>query len=120
MAMDAKLARRTIIEGEFRVLQAMCQAGGRGPMWERATEALAGYGFRDPLHQLIFDALRTIPPSPPSELCAALIQRLTRQGFPDVDIEPFFQRHAMSPELALSIIEHLKFTARLDLTGDQR
>lgn len=119
MAIDAKLARRTIIEGEFRVLQAMCQAAGRGAVWERATEALAGYCFRDALHQLIFDALRTIPPSPPRELCAALIQSLTRQGFPDVDIEPFFHRLAMPPELALSIIEHLRFTARLDLTGDQ-
>ncbi|MGH9792316.1 MAG: hypothetical protein ACRD5W_13995 [Candidatus Acidiferrales bacterium] len=118
MAIDAKLARRTIVEAEFRALQTMCQQAGNGPVWSRAIELLADYRFRDPLHQLIFDALRALPLLAPAERSAALIRRLTLQGFPDVDVEPFFHRHAMTAELALSIIEHLKFTARLDLTTD--
>ncbi|MGH7947419.1 MAG: hypothetical protein ACREF9_20795, partial [Opitutaceae bacterium] len=113
MTIDASGARRTIIEGEFRALQALCQDTGDGPLWERAQSLLRAYRFRDPLHQLVFDALCALPRSAPEETRMALTHRLTLKGFPDVDIEPFFHRHTMSDELAVSIIEHLEFTARL-------
>lgn len=113
MIIDASAARRTIIEGEFRALQALCQDAGYGPLWERAESLLRAYRFRDPLHQLVFDALCSLPRSKAEETRRALTHRLTLKGFPDVDIEPFFHRHSMSEELAISIIEHLEFTARL-------
>ncbi len=114
MTIDAQMARRTIVEAEFRALQAMCRQVGQGPVWERAIDLLSDYRFRDPLHQLVFEALRDLPVPAPSDLQALIIQRLTNRGFPDVDIEPFFHAHAMSDDLALAILDHLKFTARLD------
>lgn len=113
MTIDAQMARRTIVEAEFRALQAMCRQPGQGPVWERAIELLSDYRFRDPLHQLVFDALRGIPAAP-QNLQTLVTQCLTNRGFPDVDIEPFFHAHAMSDDLALAILDHLKFTARLD------
>ncbi len=118
MAIDAQMARRTIVESEFRALQAMCRQPGQGLVWQRAVELLSDYRFRDPLHQLVFDALRTAPAPAPADLLALVTQRLTLRGFPDVDIEPFFHPHAMADDLALAIIEHLKFTARLDQRPD--
>lgn len=114
MTMDAHMARRTIVEAEFRALQAMCARPGQGPVWQRAIELLSDYRFRDPLHRLVFDVLRSLPTPAPADLHALLTQRLTNRGFPDVDIEPFFHAHAMTDDLALAILEHLKFTARLD------
>ena len=114
MTIDAQMAGRTIVEAEFRVLQAMCRQAGQGPVWQRAIELLYDYRFRDPLHQLVFDSLRGIPAQAPGSLRALITQRLTNAGFPDVDIEPFFHAHAMSDDLALAILDHLKFTTRLD------
>jgi len=114
MPLDAA-TRRTIVEGEFRALQILCQEHPAQPLWQRTQTLLADYGFRDPLHQLVFDALRALPRSGPHDPRAFLAQHLTRTGFPDVDIDPFFHPHGLSEDLALSILEHLKFTARLDL-----
>jgi len=114
MSIDAQMARRTIVEAEFRALQAMCRRPGQGPIWQRALELLSDYRFRDPLHQLVFDTLRGLPAHTPADLRAFVTQRLTNQGFPDVDVEPFFHAHAMTDDLALAILEHLKFTSRLD------
>jgi hypothetical protein len=114
MTIDAQMARRTIVEAEFRVLQAMCCQGGQGPVWRKAIEMLSDYRFRDPLHKLVFDVLRAIPEPAPASLQEIVVQRLTNRGFPDVDIEPFFHPHAMADDLALAILEHLQFTSRLD------
>lgn len=83
-------------------------------MWQSAIELLSDYRFRDPLHQLVFDTLRAIRGAAPSDLRALLLQRLTLNGFPDVDVEPFFHLHAMSDDLAIAVIHRLKFSARLD------
>jgi hypothetical protein len=114
MTIDAQSARRTIVEAEFRALQAMCQQAGHGLVWQRAIELLSDYRFRDPLHQLVFDTLRDIPAPAPANLQILLVQRLTNRGFPDLDIQPFFQAHVISDDLVLAILDHLKFTARLD------
>lgn len=121
MGIDAQMARRVIVEAEFRALQAMCSQPGRGAVWQRAIELLSGYRFRDPLHQLLFDVLHSLPAPQPPDLRTLLTRQLTVRGFPDVEIGPFLGPHAMTDDLALSIIEHLRFTERLDrrpeLTG---
>jgi hypothetical protein len=114
MTIDPHMVCRTIREAEFRVLQVMCGRPGHGPVWQRAIELLSDYGFRDPLHRLVFDVLRSLPTPAPTDLQALLTHRLTNHGFPDVDIEPFFHAHVMTDDLAIAILEHLKFTARLD------
>lgn len=115
MALDPDAARRTIVEAEFRALQAMCQAAPQDAVREHAFTVLAGYRFRDPLHQLLFDILRELRTQPADQLRTLLPQRLTIKGFPDLDIEPFFHRHAMSVELACAIVDYLHASSRLDL-----
>ncbi len=116
MAIDTAFARRTIVEAEFRALQAICQSATPGSVRDRALTLLSDYPFRDPLHQLVFEILRELRSQAPDELRALLPQRLTLKGFPDVDTEPFFQRHAMSAELAGAIVDYLRATAALNLT----
>lgn len=73
-------------ELERWVLAALCQ----GKVSEDAKRMLAGYSWREPLHQAIFAALAGIPASDPDAIRRELPVRLTRRGFPDVDLAPFF------------------------------
>ena len=114
MTMDPIQARKTIVEGEFLILQAMCQGARDRKVWDDAVHALAGYRFRDPLHQLIFDTLREMNTDVPVIIRELLPQRLTNKGFPDVDIDPFFYPHAMSAELVFSMMDLVKYSERLE------
>jgi hypothetical protein len=112
--MDPAQARRTILEGEFLVLQAMCQGGRDGRVWTEGMRLLEAYRFRDPLHQLVFDTLRELNTDEPAVIRQLLPQRLTAKGFPDVDLDPFFFPSALTTEAALSMMELVRYTERLD------
>jgi hypothetical protein len=55
---------------------------------------LGEHAFGDPEHELIFRALARIPNGDAEFVRAALGLRLTRAGFPDFDLEPFFDAPA--------------------------
>ena len=78
------------IAAERRLLAALCQgsiaADARGEVLQR----LSRHAFGDPEHELIFRALAKIPSGDAEFVRAALGLRLTRAGFPDFDLEPFF------------------------------
>jgi hypothetical protein len=82
-----KLRDRTVGR-EAALLQALCRAGVR----ERAeaVKALADYRWREPDHQWIFEALREAGASEAGASREALARRLTRKGFPDIDLEGLF------------------------------
>lgn len=110
--MAAGIEPGQIIEAERRVLQALCQATPQGSVRATARAVLAGYPWREPVHQVIFDVLMALPTEIPDVVRSQLPARLTRRGFPDVDIDAFFQPHAMSKQEAERLLRDLSDSGR--------
>jgi hypothetical protein len=81
---------------ELLVLRAMCQETAQGCTRAKAVKLLAGYAWREAIHQAMFECLSLIPTSQPDDLRRGLLACLTRKGFPDVDVETFFRPHGLS------------------------
>ena len=102
-----------LIELEGLVLRALC----RGSLQERATppasareearRRLAGYRWREPLHQAIFAIVVSLPSDDPKVLREQLPARLTRRGFPDFELDDFFRPVDLSYEQVLRLIEEM-------------
>ncbi|MGH9469485.1 MAG: hypothetical protein ACRD1N_03985 [Terriglobia bacterium] len=77
-----------IFEMERRLLAALCH---QPELRESARTRLLEYAWREPVHQVIFQALISIPPGRQQDLQAELAARLTRRGFPDISWRDFEQ-----------------------------
>jgi hypothetical protein len=90
--MDAERepSARRRIDAERRLLAALCQgaleAGERGA----ALARLASYRFAEPEHEIVFREAVRLRAGGAGERRAELAKRLTRAGFPDVELERFF------------------------------
>ena len=73
-----------------------------------ARDILRTYRWREPLHEVMFDVVLSIPTEIPEVIREQLPARLTRKGFPDVDIEDFFEPHGLSKEEAARLIRQLR------------
>ena len=74
---------------ERRVLRILCS--GKEEAHELARRGLAGYRWRDPTHEAIFEAIMSFPSASSQTLREQLPARLTRRGFPDFDFESLFE-----------------------------
>ncbi len=54
-------------------------------------ERLTSHVFASPEHEVIFRALVKIPRAAREHIRETLSARLTRLGFPDIDVEPIFE-----------------------------
>jgi hypothetical protein len=97
-----------VIGVEQRVLRVLCQGTPEGSIRETARMVLRGYRWRELMHQVIFDILLSIPTEMPGVIQSQLPARLTRRGFPDVDIDDFFQPHGMSKKHAEELMQFLR------------
>lgn len=77
-------------EIERRVLGALCM----GPLSlddrSEALRNLANYNWILPDHRVIYEALRRSRQRNPAALREHIGAEITRLGFPDIDVEPFF------------------------------
>ncbi len=96
-----------IIQAERRVLQAICQGTPDGPLRESAARILKTYGWREPLHQVIFETLMAVPTDAPDVIRDQLPSRLTRKGFPDVTWEDFFRPCSLTKREAERLMRQL-------------
>jgi hypothetical protein len=69
---------------------------------------LHGCRFYDPLHQIIFETLIEIGQAAPEGVRELLAARLTRKGFPDVDLDPFFKPHGLTADSAMALMKRLR------------
>jgi hypothetical protein len=99
-----------IINTERDVLRVLCQGHLPGPAVARVRTSLAGYQWHEPLHQIIFGALLSIPFSDPNIIRDLLPARLVMRGFPDVKFEELFEPVAISAERAEQLVERLRQT----------
>ncbi len=104
--------RQLIVESEMYVLRAMCQGTAQGSVFGDGVNILANYPFVDHEHQLVYDTLCELNTDVPNNIRTLLPERLTRKGFPDFDLDIYFQPHNLAAEVAVSMMEGVQFSAR--------
>lgn len=105
--MDEAQRRQAVTEVERQLLAALCS-----PALDHATRAaiLAGlrtYTFAKPDHDVIFRALAKMPRAAIKHIRETLSARLTRLGFPDIDVNPIFELEPPSPEKINVLLQQL-------------
>jgi hypothetical protein len=96
--MDKAQPYLPVVEIERQLLAALCY-----PALDRATRAgiiaaLRAYTFADPDHDVIFRVLAKIPLAAVEHIRETLGARLTRLGFPDIDVKPLLELGPPSAE----------------------
>ena len=100
------------IQQELQLLQFLCQPDAAGMHRTRVLGRLSRYSWREPDHQVIFEALSEISAAPPHELRALLPAQLTRKGFPEMSLDVYFQPPDLSPDAAEELAHSLGHAAR--------
>lgn len=98
---------QVIADGELLALRAMCQGALDARVWDRGIEILGSHPFQDSVHQLVFDTLREMNTDDPRIIRGLLAARLTNKGFPDVNVETYFEPHNLRAEAVVAIMQSL-------------
>ncbi len=105
-------AQRTL-ELERLVLSLLCQPPGDASR-TKLEQQIATYAWRNHDHQIIFEVLCEIRSKDPQVIREQLPARLTRKGFPDLDVETLFEPLGLdgrsTRELIRSLIKSLRAT----------
>ena len=97
---------------ELRVLQVICQGALLGETEEAARELFGPYKWQDPIHSLIFNSWLSLRDVSQETFREQLPAMLTRHGFPDVDLEPYFRQPEASNKSFEALVKGLKNSAR--------
>ena len=101
---DRNLSARKI---ERRLLSALCAPGLDDKTRARIFQRLAAYKFASGDHQVIFQALLKSSRAQASHFRETLAARLTRLGFPDIDVGPIFTLEVPSAEQIPALLDRL-------------
>ncbi|PYU24477.1 MAG: hypothetical protein DMG32_13860 [Acidobacteria bacterium] len=88
--MDDAERHLPIAEIERWLLAALCAPAPDRQTRAEILERLAAHTFAIPDHEVIFRALVKMPHATAKHIRETLSARLTRLGFPDIDVEPIF------------------------------
>jgi hypothetical protein len=94
-------------EIERQLLAALCAPGLNSETRAAVLERFATHVFADPDHEVIFGALVKIPHAAAEHIRDTLSARLTRLGFPDIDVEPIFELPPPPPDKIKSLLQQL-------------
>jgi hypothetical protein len=96
---------------ERRILRALCSGISDPVEWDKITSQLSVYPWREPDHEVVFEAVRAIKSRDPKTRRAELPAQATRMGFPDLDWSLYFER-GEEPQLELQdLVRRLKAAA---------
>lgn len=96
---------RVISDGELLALRGMCQGALDRRVWDDGIRILGSHAFQDTLHGLVFETLRELNTDEPRIIRGLLAARLTTKGFPDVDVEQYFEPHNLRAEALISVMQ---------------
>lgn len=96
-----------VTEIERWLLAALCSPALNHRKRAEILDRLATHKFAEPEHETIFRALVKMPRATSEHIRETLAARLTRLGFPDVDIEPIFDLAPPSPEKIKTLLQQL-------------
>jgi hypothetical protein len=94
-------------EIERQLLAALCAPGLDEETRARIFERLATHTFAAADHETIFRALLKMRGAPARHIRETLGASLTRLGFPDIDVEPFFQPDPPSAQQIAALLDGL-------------
>lgn len=75
---------------ELQALRTLCDEAVPREDRQRLMQPLSGHAFIEPEHQVVFESIRALFPHGPVSV-AQLRAHLTNRGFPDTDVEKYFQ-----------------------------
>jgi DNA-binding transcriptional ArsR family regulator len=105
--MDETQRFLSIAEIERWLLAALCSPALDHQKRAEILDRLASHKFAEPEHETIFRALVKMPRATSEHIRETLAARLTRLGFPDVDVEPIFDLAPPSPEQIRALLQQL-------------
>ena len=84
------------LEVERTLLRALCAPPLSYPERDAILCRIAEYNWRSPDHRVIYEALRRSRQPSSDALREHIVAEITRLGFPDIDIAPYFVPSALS------------------------
>lgn len=99
--------RSNVAEIERLLLAALCAPALDHKTRAEILEGLAAHAFAHPDHEVIFRALLKMPRATSEQIRETLSARLTRLGFPDIDVEPLFDLEAPSATEISALLRQL-------------
>lgn len=85
-----KMDRETELDAEYQSLRVLChQSISLEEGWD-LIQSLSHHIFVEPEHQVVFESIRALLPRGPIS-AARLRVHLNNRGFPDTDVEKYFQ-----------------------------
>lgn len=107
MSHDPAPDTASVVAAERSLLQALCQEDDEGGTSPNIRQALRGYRFRDPAHEVAYEAIERIR----SRGFGVNRERLQREfvlaGFPGLDAADFFLSRPVSRSEALALLAGL-------------
>jgi DnaB-like helicase N terminal domain len=94
-------------EIERRLLAALCASALDRQTRAQILERLSAHIFANRDHEIIFQALAQMPPATAEHIRETLSARLTRLGFPDIDVEPIFGLSPPPPDTIKALLQQL-------------
>ena len=94
-------------EIERQLLAALCSTQLDSETRATVLDRLSAHTFADPDHEVIFQALAKMPRAPGERIRETLSARLTRLGFPDIDVAPILGLSPPSPEKIRSLLRQI-------------
>lgn len=105
--MDEPQPHPSAAELERQLLAALCSSTLDCLTRAQILAHLRAHAFADPNHDVIFRALANMPPATAEHIRETLAARLTRLGFPDIDVDPILELEPPSPEKINSLLRRL-------------
>jgi len=94
-------------EIERRLLAALCAATLDREIRAQILKRLSAHTFANRDHEIIFQALTQMPSATTEHIRETLRARLTRLGFPDIDVEPIFEFSPPPPDTITALLQQL-------------
>jgi hypothetical protein len=94
-------------ELELSALRTLCQGTADGPLLREGLKILAPYRFTDQSFQVVFETLKEMPTEERRLIREKLPARLNNRGFPDLDLDEFYQPHLLTRAEALDLLHQL-------------
>jgi hypothetical protein len=96
-----------LVNAEILVLRGIIEDPPNGSLRIAARSLLIRYHWVEPIHQEVFQALLRLPGNTPATLRNQLPAILTRRGFPDFDLNAFFEPAKLSKSEVMRLMEFL-------------
>lgn len=105
--MDEPQPQLPAIEIERQLLAALCAPALDVQVRAKILDCLSAYKFANPDHDVIFRALANMPRATSEHIRETLSARLTRLGFPDIDVDAIFDTKRPSAQKIDALLRHL-------------